>query len=420
MVVVTEQPATDVVKALAAAGAFPVVEARWADAPAAFNAIKPTAIVVAQPGPAADADAAHALEEQLNNGPGPFIPLIGRARENMPAALADGLAIDADASANRLVARLRSALRVRALHATVLRRAESLASQTGRSVDFPEGDPLEDATILVAGRGGSYLDLANAVGERSGLITALSIETAANYLNARQIDGIILADGFGGPLVESFLMALAEDPHFREMPIAMLNKSVGVGPFYPVLANLERLPNEPEKVLRWMLPLARLRAFEARLARMLKTLDAEGMFDADTGLLSDEMFIDKLLRVVEQASYQGKPLCVARFAFDVHLDVRISLDAARLLGTAIRDVDFACRDTDGAVLVVFTETELQAAHVRARRIATTLKETMQVGGRDPRHAAAAITLATLRPNDTAETLLRRAGSRAVAAVPIPA
>jgi hypothetical protein len=51
LVVVTEQPAPDLVEALAAAQAFPVVESRWADAPAAMISIQPSAIVLAQPGP---------------------------------------------------------------------------------------------------------------------------------------------------------------------------------------------------------------------------------------------------------------------------------------------------------------------------------------------------------------------------------
>jgi len=417
LVVVAEQPAPALVDALAAAGAFPVVEARWADAPAAFTAIQPAAIILAEPGPAADEAAAQMLGLQLKTRSGAFIPLIGRSRPNVAAAIPDGLPVDADASIDRLVSRLRSALRVRAQHTTVLRRAETLAAQTGRIAKFPETDPLDDATILVAGRGGSYPDLAVAVGERVGLIGALSIETAAHHLNARHIDGIIIGDGFAGKLVDAYLAAIAEDARFRDMPIAVVSPGANLAPLYPVLANLERIDGGPAQILEWMLPLVRMRAFEARLKRMLKALDANGMLDADTGLLSAESFAPEIARAVQEAAQHGNGLCIARFAFEAYIDQRTSMDAARLIGATVRNIDFACREADGGVLLVFTETDLQAAHLIARRIAAMLKTTMLIGDRDPRHPATSITLGTLKATDTAETLLRRVGSRTVAAVP---
>ncbi len=36
MILVADSPATELVDALAAAGAFPIVETKWVDAPAAF------------------------------------------------------------------------------------------------------------------------------------------------------------------------------------------------------------------------------------------------------------------------------------------------------------------------------------------------------------------------------------------------
>jgi hypothetical protein len=51
VIVVAENPATDLVEALSAAGAFPVVEARWADALTAFVALKPISVIIAEPGP---------------------------------------------------------------------------------------------------------------------------------------------------------------------------------------------------------------------------------------------------------------------------------------------------------------------------------------------------------------------------------
>jgi hypothetical protein len=48
-VVVADSPAPDVVEALRAAGASPVVETKWADAVAALATVEPEAIVLAQP-----------------------------------------------------------------------------------------------------------------------------------------------------------------------------------------------------------------------------------------------------------------------------------------------------------------------------------------------------------------------------------
>ena len=42
----------------------------------------------------------------------------------------------------------------------------------------------------------------------------------------------------------------------------------------------------------------------------------------------------------------------------------------------MRQVDFACREADNSIFAVFTETDLRAAHVVARRIASVLKNTM--------------------------------------------
>src|SRR3954447_5562213 len=196
MVVVTDNPAPDLVEALGAAGAFPVVESCWTDAPSAFSSVQPSAVVLADPGPASDSKAAETLGLQIKTRSGPFIPLIGRTRSGLSMAIAGGLPIDTDASPTRLVARLQTALRVRALHAAVLRRMETFTSPDGAPPTLPQTDPIDDATVLVAGRGGSYPALAVAVGERVGLIGALSVETAAKYLNAREVDGVVIGDGF--------------------------------------------------------------------------------------------------------------------------------------------------------------------------------------------------------------------------------
>jgi len=408
LVVVTEEPAPDLVDALAAAEAFPVVESRWGDASAAVIAIQPSAIIFN--GPAPDSEAARQLGLQIKTRSGPLIPLIARARGDAGQGIAEALPVDSTAPTSRLVARLHSALRVRQLHATVLRRAETLTSQTGLIVKFPDSDPLDDATILVAGRGGSYPALAVAVGERVGLIGALSVETAARYLAARNIDGIVIGEGFGTRVVDAFLTAIAEDARFRDMPIAAAAASFDVGPHLDDLANLEHVNGTPEQVLDWMLPLVRLRAFEARLKRMLKTLDAKGMLDPDTGLLTADAFWRELAGAVDEAEQRGSGLCMARFAFEGEIERRVSFDAARLIGGVIRNIDFAYREPDGAILVVFTATELRSAHIVARRIASMLQSSMLANGQTAARPVPAITLATLKSSDTVDSLAMRVGS----------
>lgn len=70
---------------------------------------------------------------------------------------------------------------------------------------FPVGDALDDATVPIAGRGRLYPTLSVAMGERVRIAGALSVEAAARHLNTRDIDGIVVGDGFSPRMVEAFL-----------------------------------------------------------------------------------------------------------------------------------------------------------------------------------------------------------------------
>jgi PleD family two-component response regulator len=165
-----------------------------------------------------------------------------------------------------------------------------------------------------------------------------------------------------------------------------------------------------------MVPLVRMHAFEARLKRMLKTLDTNGMFDPATGLLTRDTFGQELDKAVTEAGDRSTALSLARFSFDGPLDARASMDSARLLTRLIRNNDFGCRDADGALLLAFTQTDLRAAHVVARRIAGLIKNFMLIPQRAGDKVAATVTLATLKAGDTFDSLMRRVmGSQAVAA-----
>jgi GGDEF domain-containing protein len=413
MVVVADSPATELVDALGAAGAFPIVEAKWADASTAFVAVKPAAVVIAEPGAPPSASAARMLCLQIATAKGSIVPVIARAHGDQEAAIPIALPADAALPVERLIARLQSAMRVRALHATVLRRIGTFASHDRRLPPLPTGDALDDATVLVAGRGPLYPKLSVAMGERVRMLGALSVETAARHLNVRDIDGIVVGDGFSPRMVEGFLTVLAQDARFRDIPVAVIGEAPPE--FAEALPNIDHVDGDPARLVARMVPLVRMHAFEARLKRMLKTLDADGLFDPETGLFSRAAFWRELGKVVTEASDGGESLSIARIFFDA-LEERAGKDAARLLTRLIRSIDFACRDDDGALLIAFTQTDLRGAHVVARRIASALKNTMlpPLRGRDK--PVANVTLATLKAGDTLDSLAARVlASRPVAA-----
>src|SRR6185437_15482585 len=92
MVLVAEGPATELVAALVAAGAFPIVETKWADAPAAFQSVKPAAVVIAEAGAPADVAAANELCRQIATVTGTIVPVVGRVGGALEAALPIALA----------------------------------------------------------------------------------------------------------------------------------------------------------------------------------------------------------------------------------------------------------------------------------------------------------------------------------------
>ena len=414
LIVVAELPVAGLVEALSAAGAFPIVEAKWADAPAAFLTVRPSAVVIAEPGPPANEASARMFCLQIATVNGPIVPVIARVRGDENAAVPIALPADAALPIERLLARLQSAMRIRALHATVLRRIELFSSHGGRLPMLPVGDALDDATVLIAGRGPLYPALSVAMGERVKVTGALSVEAAARRLSERDIDGIVVGDGFSPRMVEAFLTVLAQEPRFRDIPVAVIGEAPPE--FAEALPNIDQVAADPARLVGRMVPLVRMRAFEARLKRMLKSLDTEGMFDPESGLLTRQSFWHELGKVTADAADRSLPLSVARFSFDNAVDERASLDAARLMTRLIRNIDFATRDEQGGVLVAFTQTDLRSAHVIARRIAGTLKTNMLTPQRRDEPLTANVTLATLKAGDSLETLMMRVmGSRMVAA-----
>src|SRR5271169_821001 len=407
--VIADSPAPDVVEALRTAGAYPIVETGWTDAPAALTSIEPEAVVAADPcpdQPRADA-IAKALAAQRVKGSGFYMPILVRTRDDGASPIAEALTIAAAMPAERIVGRLSAALRIRTLHSTVLRRIATLTARGEQIPELPTNDPLDEATVLIAGRGRTYPALSVAVGEQVGLVGALSVESAARALNVRDIDGMVIGDGFSPRIVEALLTVLAEDVRFRDLPVIVLGSHPGIiEPFAAHLPNLDRIFEGPQRLVERFLPYVRQHALGERLKRMLKSLDAQGMLDPDTGLLGHEAFWRDLNRAVGDAEKRGVGLTIARFSFGGG-DRRLSLDAARLVSRLMRQVDFACREADNSIFAVFTETDLRAAHVVARRIASILKNTMLSPDRRRDKIDAAVTLATLKPTDSVDSLIAR-------------
>jgi GGDEF domain-containing protein len=398
-VLVVADEANDVCEALTRGGNLPMREVAPASAVTAIAKTKPSAVVLA----GCPEDIANAVAAKVVKLDGPLVPMLALVDDSAPA-FANALPIPADMVATRLVPRLRAALRVRALHATVLRRSQELAERLD-TPDLPETDPLEDATVLVAGRGRNYPALTVAVGERMGLIGALSIETARSYLGARDIDGVVIGDGFNRSMVEDFVDELAADPRWRDLPVIVPRDAArDLDP--ERMPNVDQVSGDPQSVATHILPFARLHAFGSRLKRVTASLDQKGAVAAETGLLTRAAFIGELERAATAAS-RGAGLSLARLTFDCFANRRASMDAARITSRLLRASDIACRDEDGTILIAVPETDLVTAHVVARRIASVLKHTTLAVGAERTRLGPSVALAAFRARDTVDSLVAR-------------
>ncbi len=406
MVVVAEGAAAELIDALTTAGAFPIVRTGWQGAATAVDEIKPVAVLIADPEPPPSAEAVQALQDGLASWEGPWLPVIGRVRGDVGPALPGVIPIGADDSIERLIARIGYCLRVRSLHATALRRAGP-GHAKDRSLAYTDpDDPLNEATVLALGRGRAYPNLTVAIGERVRVLGAFSIENAVRHLNSRDIEGVIIGDGFPVRVVEALLNIIAEDPRFRILPTGLFGA-------VSRLVNDERLPNlvrddgDVNRFVERIFPLIRLHAFAARLQRKLKSLDSNGMIDPETGLMTSNAFESQLNQVVDEIIENGGNLSVARFTFPHQSSERARLEMARNFERLVRSTDFACWQDDGSILTAFNDTDLRTAHVVARQVASAVAQTLTSTDVDRRLAVPTVTLATFRPTDDLASLLGR-------------
>jgi hypothetical protein len=409
IVCVSEGRPSDMAAALSAGLRYSLVEMSLDEAQAKIKSVRPAAVVIAAKKP--NAGAIEAIAQQAQEHDGPHVPILAALSD--PCGDTDSiLRITPDADPARLVARLASAMRIRSLNATVLRRATAQQKQAIVPA-YEDAASLHEATVLVAGRGGGYPALCMAVAERVSLIGALSFETACRYLDARDIDGVVIGDGFSARAVEDFLDFLRCDVRYRDLPIIVADSRIGSLDFEH-LANCDLVRGGPPRVLAHLLPLVRLHAFAARLRRCARSLETKGVVDPDTGLLTCDAFVRDLQRAVDDARKRKASLSLARFSF-AGIDRRAGIDAARIVARLVRGSDFACQDDDYAMHVTFGDTDLRAAHVVARRIASVLKHTTLAPEASGPRLNPEVALVTRKASDTAASLLARVRPAPVAA-----
>jgi hypothetical protein len=407
ILVVSDQPDRKLVNALAGAGASAVLESTLTEAAATIGERGPAAVVFADPEVVPAGEVLEELIAAIDGAPAPFLPILARVKGCGATAL-DVLPVDAAAGPEQIIPRLSTALRVRTLHATVLRRIDTLRGNGTEVPQLPDRDPLDEATVLVIGRGRSYPALAAAVGARVGSIGALCVEHAARHLNTQEVDGLILGEGFGPSTVEAFLTALASDSRFRDLPIGLvpeLPRAMERGR----LSGLEPVGGEPGDIIDHMLPLVRVHSFGARLRRHIAALDSRGTIDAQTALYTVGAFARELARAIVGAKTNRISLSIARFVFPMDQGWRFRIEAARLTGRLLGANDFACQIEDGSIVVVLAAPP-RTAHVMARKIASAMRLTMldwQTGGRSHGPIEPVVTLAFLKAADTPESLLGR-------------
>ena len=351
---------------------FPLIDSNWAEAGEAIERLQPAAIIADMPVADETVVAEVAAKAAAMT---PYLPMIGI--DPAAALPANVLSYSSERGFDRLLARLNAALRIRTLHATIERR---LGDESAAGVRVPQSDLLDDATVLLIGRGASYPSLSVALGERVAVIGALSLEAAVKHLEARDIDGIVIGAGFSARVLDNFFTALSDDARFRHLPVIVSGLAPDALDAH-MLPNLEIVGGDATAVASNALPLVRQHALDARLTRTLKSIESGGLLDPRSGLMTAAAFDREFSAAITDSTSRGAGLSAARFMFDSTSE-RARYDAARILSRLMRRFDFATMEADGTIVAAFAETDLREAHVIARRIASVVKHTMHAARRE--------------------------------------
>jgi hypothetical protein len=392
--------------ALADAGAFPVIVCAGHEASSAIAAAEPGAILLGDPDTSADPALADWLSRTITPAL-PFTPVL--ALTDAIPAYREALVQAKDAQPAIVVSALASALRVRSLHAAVLRRTEA-ARESGQAMPrVPSGDPLSEAHLILAGRGRSYPSLSVSLGQQTRVIGTLTIAAAARHLKTRDIDGLVIGEGFDPRGVQALLSVLADDARFRELPIGMIG--VQGDNDWPQLPHLISADATEDLIAR-IVPLIRLHAFAGRLRVTLQAFDNAAALDPETGLLRHTQFGEALSRLLRDAAIRNQGLALARFVIAPQNDPRRCTDAARLVAKMMRHADIGCRDDDGSILAAFAETDLAEAKLVSKRLANSLRQTLAMPDGKRRRAAPKVILTMRKSTDNLATLMARVSAPA--------
>src|SRR6516162_3319619 len=96
MVVVAENSAADLIDVLRKAGAFPIVETRWADAPAAIGESQPVALAIADPQGAPSPQHVGAVIQCIETRGAPLTPMIALMENKSSPVIPSALPIALD------------------------------------------------------------------------------------------------------------------------------------------------------------------------------------------------------------------------------------------------------------------------------------------------------------------------------------
>lgn len=410
IVVVTDEAPLALMNALTTAGAFPVLHFDWYEAPAAIAALKPAGVVLTGGNLARSAHGAAIIDGIADEPSSPYMPIID-ARASVAGIEhgPDTIPVDPD-DLPRLVVRLAVAQRVRTLDAAMRRRRTAY----GLDCSIVGRDALEDASVLVVGRGRAYPAIAQLVGERVGLIGALSLASAEDFLAARDFDGIVIADGLTVPAIENFLGSISGDVRKRDLPIALY------GPAARVDTTRLSLPVEPltaeADVVANFLPLVRLHARRATLERLIRSLESDGAIDPISGLMTSTAFEVQLARAITDAADRGAALALARINLNGTSSRRLCTDIGRVVGRLIRLSDFGCIAPDGATLIALPDTDIRTAQAALRRIGGVIRHTVFAPGPDTSvQVEPEMALLPVREGESVASVLARLDMKDVAA-----
>jgi hypothetical protein len=157
-----------------------------------------------------------------------------------------------------------------------------------------------------------------------------------------------------------------------------------------------------------MLPALRCHAFSLRLKRMARAVEAEGLIDPRSSLLTLDAFRAQLAAALDDVAARGAPLSLARLSFPQPTPPRLVADASRVLARLIRASDFGGLDQDG-LLLALGDTDIKEAHTVVRRLAAIVKHTTL----DPMGLKLVpdVVLDVARPGDDAPAMAKRIGAR---------